>query len=265
VTPAGRAWSAAVALARRDVVRFLRERTRVFGALVQPLMFWALFAGGLRASFRPQGGALPYGEYFFPGTVVMILLFTAIFSTISLIEDRREGFLQGALVAPVPRGSIVFGKIAGGSVLALGQGVLVFLCAPLAGIPLSPAVLAGAVGVMIVIAASLTALSFCIAWRMDSTQGFHAIMTVLLMPLWLLSGAFFPAAGAPGWLRGLMAIDPLTYGMAAFRRVIYPAGSPATAGLPSLMLSMTITLGFGAAAFIVAVRLARRDADRARA
>ena len=254
-----RALSGATALAWREVVRFLRDRTRVFGALAQPLLFWALFAGGLRASFRPGEGAIAYGEYFFPGTVVMILLFTAIFSTISLIEDRREGFLQGVLVAPVPRSGVVLGKILGGTVLAVLQGCLVLLAAPLAGIPLTVGRFADASAIMTLVAFALTALSFCIAWKMESTQGFHAIMTVLLMPLWLLSGAFFPAAGAPGWLRLLMAGDPLTYGMAAFRRALYPAGSPVVGGLPSQGVALLTTAVFGTAAFVLAVLMARRD------
>lgn len=258
---------AAAALLWREIVRFLRERNRVFGALVQPIMFWALFGAGLGSSFRPPigGGGIAYGEYFYPGTVVLILLFTAIFSTISLIEDRREGFLQGVLVAPVPRASIVLGKVLGGTALAVGQGLPVLLLAPLAGIPLSAAAFAAALPVMIVVAFGLTALSFCIAWRMDSTQGFHAIMTVLLMPLWLLSGAFFPARGAPAWLRLLMACDPLTYGMASFRRALYAPGGPATADLPPAALSNGITLMFAAAAFAAALALARRRGRGARA
>src|SRR4029077_1381531 len=93
------------ALVWRETIRFLRDRNRVFGALLQPIVFWAVFGSGLRASFHPPvpGGSVPYQEYLFPGVVVMILLFTAIFSTVSLIEDRREGFLQAALVAPIPR------------------------------------------------------------------------------------------------------------------------------------------------------------------
>ncbi len=260
-----RALLAAGTLLWREVLRFLRERHRVFGALAQPILFWALFGAGLRASFRPPGGsgAIGYGEYFFPGTVVLILLFTAIFSTISLIEDRREGFLQGVLVAPIPRSSLVLGKVLGGTVLALGQGGLVLLCAPLVGIPLSIASLGAGLAVLLIVAFGLTALSFCIAWRLDSTQGFHAVMTVLLMPLWLLSGSFFPAAGAPSWLRVLMACDPLTYGMAAFRRVLYPGGGAATAGLPPSGLSLGLTVAFGVACFGAALVLARRPAGGA--
>ena len=255
-----RALYAAAALCGREIVRFVRERTRVLGALVQPLLFWGLFGAGLRASFRvPQGGdPQGYAEYLFPGTVVLILLFTAIFSTISLIEDRREGFLQGVLAAPIPRASLVLGKVLGGTALALAQGVLVLACGPLAGVSLSARAVAASVALMGVTAFALTSLSFCIAWRMDSTQGFHAVMTVFLMPLWLLSGAFFPAAGAPAWLRALMAVNPLTYALALFRRALYPSGSPALAGLPPAGASLAVTLLFAAATFAAGLLLARR-------
>ena len=259
-TGARRALGAATALLRREILRFVRDRHRVFGALVQPILFWVLFAAGLGASFRPGAApAMPgYGEYFFPGTVVLILLFTAIFSTISVIEDRREGFLQAVLAAPIPRSSLVLGKVAGGGTLAFAQGGLVLLLAPIAGIPLPLAARLAALPILAILALALTAFSFCIAWRMESTQGFHAVMTVLLMPLWLLSGAFFPAQGAPGWLRLLMTIDPLTYGMAAFRHVLYPAGSPALAGLPAPGLSVAVTLLFAFASFAGAAWMARR-------
>ena len=263
----GAAGAAITALLRREIVRFLRERNRVFGALAQPLMFWAFFGAGLQASFRPPtgGGTIPYAEYFFPGTVVLILLFTAIFSTISLIEDRREGFLQGVLVAPIPRSSLVLGKVLGGTALATGQGALVLLLAPLAGMPFAAAALPGALLVLLAVAFGLTALSFCIAWRMESTQGFHAVMTVLLMPLWLLSGAFFPAEGAPAWLRWLMACDPLTYGVAALRWALYGGAPPATAGLPAPATSIAVTLLFAAACIGGALLLASRVSARPRA
>jgi ABC-2 type transport system permease protein len=245
----------------REIVRFLRERNRVFGALLQPILIWALFGAGLRASFRPPtpGGPVAYEEYFFPGVVVMILLFTAIFSTVSLIEDRREGFLQAVLVAPVPRSALVLGKVLGGTVLAVGQGLVLMVLAPFAGLRLSLEMLGAAVPILLLIAFSLTALSFCIAWRMDSTQGFHAIMTVFLMPLWLLSGAPFPAEGVPAWLRALIACNPLTYGLAAFRRVLYPAGAGTVAGLPPLVPSLVVTVLFGAVCFGMALLLARRS------
>ena len=258
MTAAIHALGPVTALAGREIVRFLRERHRVFGALAQPLLTWALLAAGLRGSFRlpsaPDG--MTYGAYFFPGTLTLILLFTAIFSTISLIEDRREGFLQGVIAAPIPRASIAAGKVLGGATLAFAQAMLVLPLAPLAGIRLTPSTFAAAVPVIAWTAVALTALSFCIAWRMESTQGFHAVMTVLLMPIWLLSGALFPAAGAVPWLRAVMAINPLSYGVAILRRALDPA-SAAGAGLPGNLISWGVMIVFGATACVVAAILAR--------
>src|SRR3954451_3530679 len=128
----------ALSLAHRELVRFLRQRHRIIGALATPLVFWLLIGGGMNRSFNADvPGGDNYLRYFFPGTVLMILLFTAIFSTISVIEDRREGFLQGVLVAPVSRMSIVLGKILGGTVLAFGQGLVLLLLAPLVGVKLT--------------------------------------------------------------------------------------------------------------------------------
>ena len=244
----------------REQIRFFRQGSRVFGAFIQPLMFWALFGSGLRASFRPPvgGGQMGYLEYFFPGTIVMILLFTAIFSTISVIEDRREGFLQGVLVAPVPRSAVVLGKVMGGTTLAVLQGTLLLILGPLVGIHLSALSFSEAVALQLVLGFSLTALSFCIAWRMDSTQGFHAIMTVFLMPLWLLSGSFFPAKGVPAWLGLLMRINPLTYGVAAMRRVLYPGDLAQSADLPGPAVCLAVTVAFALATFMLASLLARR-------
>lgn len=250
----------------REQVRFFRQRSRVFGALVQPLIFWALFGAGLQASFRPATGGreTSYVEYFFPGTVVLILLFTAIFSTISVIEDRREGFLQSVLVAPVSRATLVLGKVLGGTTLALVQGTLLLVLAPAVGISVGLPRLLDAVAIQFVIALALTSLSFCIAWRMDSTQGFHAIMTVFLMPMWLLSGAFFPAHGAPAWLAWVMRLNPLTYGTAALRRVLSIHEDSLPPDLPDFGFSVAVTLLFAASMFALATVVARRRATGGR-
>lgn len=263
-SPLVRALLAAATLCRRELVRFLRQRNRVFGALGQPVIFWLLFSAGLNASFKPPrwAGEMSYGEYFFPGIVVLIELFTAIFATISIIEDRREGFLQGVLVAPVPRWSIVLGKVLGGTVLAGAQAMLFVALAPTVGIGLSVMKVLLLAAVLLVLGFGLTALGFAIAWRMDSTQGFHAIMNVFLMPLWLLSGAFFPAQGVPTWLAWTIALNPVTYGVAALRRILYlDLGKPIPAGadgLPSLGLSLGVSVAFGALMFLAAVLVASR-------
>ena len=117
----------------REIARFVRQRSRVTGAILQPLVFWLLLGAGLRASFRPSGmpEGINYAQYFYPGVIVLVLLFTAIFATISTVEDRREGFLQGVLVAPISRASVVLGQALGGTTLALVQGIIFLVLAPL--------------------------------------------------------------------------------------------------------------------------------------
>jgi ABC-2 type transport system permease protein len=244
----------------REVIRFVRQPSRLVGALGQPVVFWLLLGGGLSASFRPPGAPAGTGylAYLYPGILALVLLFTAIFATISVVEDRRAGFLQGVLVAPVSRGAIVLGQALGGTTLAVVQGVLFLALAPLAGLALEPGRLLGAVGVMAVVAFGLVNLGLVIAWRMDSTQGFHAIMNLVLIPIWLLSGAFFPAAGVPGPLAWVMRLDPLTYGLASLRACL----DPAAGGLPALVPSLAVTLGFAALAWGAAVATARAQAGR---
>jgi len=246
---------AALSLAERELVRFFRQPNRIVGAIGQPLIFWVLFGAAFRTSFRTPAGVGSYAQFFLPGIALLIVLFTAIFSTISIIEDRREGFLQGVLVAPAPRSAMVAGKLLGGTVLATLQAAVFLLLAPLAGQPLTAGSLLAGVGVLGLIGFSLTGLGFCLAWRMDSTQGFHAIMSVFLMPLWLLSGAFFPAEGATSWLGWILRLNPLSYGLAALRHAL---GMPAP-GI-SLPLALLVTLGFSLLMVALAVRLAARPA-----
>ncbi|HEX4125543.1 MAG TPA: ABC transporter permease [Tepidisphaeraceae bacterium] len=244
----------AFSLGRREIVRFLRQRTRIVGALVTPIMFWLMFGAGMGKSFHVAG--IPAGanflQYFFPGTVLMILLFTAIFSTISIIEDRREGFLQSVLVAPVSTEAIVLGKVLGGTVLAFGQGLIFLLLAPLAGLKFSLAGFAAAAGIMVVVSFALTALGFCIAWRMSSTQGFHAIMNLFLLPLWFLSGAMFPPGNAWPAMRWIMTINPLSYGLDGLWRAIYLGHDAAVATLPGWGMIVAVSVGFAAVLFFLA-------------
>lgn len=259
-----RPWLAAGTLCWRELVRFARQRNRVFGAIGQPIIFWVLFGFGLGRSFRlpaADGQSMNYLEYFFPGTLILILLFTAIFATISIIEDRREGFLQSVLVAPLPRWSLVFGKLLGGTLIALVQGMIFLVLGLTVGLKFSLAGLAAICVFNFVVAFGLTALGFLLAWRLDSTQGFHAIMSVLLMPMWLLSGAFFPAdrGGSVGAasLAWLMRLNPLTYGVAGLRRLIY-WDTPSTvlpADLPGMSTSLIVTVAFAAVMFVLCMRV----------
>ena len=259
-----RFWPAVWSLASRELVRFFRQRTRVIGAFGQPLLFWILFGAGLRSSFQAPVWAnslahpLTYQEYFFPGVAVLIVLFTAIFSTISIIEDRREGFLQGVLVSPTPRLAIVIGKLLGGTLLALIQAGVFLALAPTMGIQLGLLQWLAVIGWLSLIAFALTGLGFVMAWPLDSTQGYHALMSVFLMPMWLLSGAFFPGSET-GWLSWLMRLNPLCYGVAGLRRLLYaPADIQASITFPSFGLSALVMCGFAAVCIALSVVLVNR-------
>ena len=243
---------------KREIVRFCRQRSRVTGAFLQPLVFWALLGVGFNASFRPAGtpATVSYAEYFYPGVIALVLLFTAIFATISTIDDRKQGFLQGVLVAPITRTTVVMSQALGGTTLALIQGIIFLLLAPVAGVRLSAAAVVASVVIMGLVAFALTNLGLIIAWRIDSTQGFHAIMNLILLPIWMLSGAFFPSTGAPGWLAWVMRLNPMTYGMAALRESLYLAHPGAIGSLPNLTLSALLTVAFAVLTYFGAVRVA---------
>ena len=250
--------SASLALARREIVRFFRQPSRVIGAVLPPILAWVLIGSGFGTSFRVPGSgdaSGSYFSYFFPGTVVLVVLFASIFSTISVIEDRREGFLQAVLVSPVRPSQVVLGKVAGGTFLGFLQGGILLLLVPVLGLPWRSAAFAGSIGVLLLVSFALTGLGFTIAWSLESTQGFHAIMNLFLIPMWLLSGAFFPMAGAPGWLRLAMAVNPLTYGVAALRHGL----APGSTGLPSMAVTLGVTIVFAMLTFGTSLLVVSRN------
>jgi ABC-2 type transport system permease protein len=227
------------------------------GVIASPLLFWLVIGSGFGTSFRAQstGGGSHYLEYFFPGAVTMIVLFTSIFAMMSVIEDRKEGFLLSVLVAPVNRSVIVLGKVLGGSTLATLQGLIFLAFVPaLKEAHLGLDNILPIVLTIFLISFSLTALGFVIAWPMDSSQAFHAIVNLFLIPLWLLSGALFPLSGASGWIRLLMRINPLTYGNEALRQFLFP-GSPSV--LPA-GASLIVLAVFSAVMFTLAFVMANR-------
>jgi daunorubicin resistance ABC transporter membrane protein len=246
---------------RRDLVRFFRQKSRVVGALGQPLIFWLVIGAGLGGSFRiPGAEGVGYVQYFYPGVIVMVVLFTSIFTTMSVIEDRQGGFLQAVMVAPASRGSLVLGKTLGGVTVALVQALVFLALAPAAGFPLLGVDWPLVLGLLVGTSVALSALGFALAWWLNSTQGYHVVMSVLLIPAWVLSGAMFPQATAHGGLSVLMRLNPLSYAVAGIRRGLYGAAFVERVGVAGSSAALELAVVAGLA--LVALALAARVADR---
>ncbi|MCP5116801.1 MAG: ABC transporter permease [bacterium] len=246
-----RFWLPVATLWWREMIRFWREKSRVAGFVGSPLIFWLVIGSG-------------FGDLasFFPGALTLTVMFSAIFSTMSLIEDRREGFLLSMLVSPAPRSSMVLGKLLGSSTLAWLQGLILLAFLPLSGLKAGGVELLALAGVLFLISFTFTALGFLIAWKMDSSQGFHAVMNLVLFPLWMVSGALFRVEEAHGWMQWLMTVNPMTYATMAIRRLL---GSELAATVPPMALCLTVVAACGVALWIAATVVARRPSSRSTA
>lgn len=203
----------------RDLIRFFRERTQLLGSLSRPVLWLLIFGTGLQPAFRSVGG-LSYTQFVFPGIIAMTLLFTSIQSAISIIWDREFGFLKEVLVAPVSRTSVAAGKALSGATLAVIQGAITLVFAPLVGVKLTLVGALALLPVMFLISLALTGIGILIAARMTSFEGFGTISNFLIMPMYFMSGGIFPPTGLPAWLGALIRINPLTYGVDALRSVL---------------------------------------------
>lgn len=222
---------ASFVLAQREILRFYRQKGRVIGALVTPMLFWALLGSGF------GGGYL--GD-FFPGALLLMIVFTAVFATIGIVDDRRDGFLGAALATPAPRWAIVAGVTLGITAIATAQAALLLPLARWVGYPLGIREWLLATLVCAVISAGCGAAGLAVAWRAESAQGYHGFMNAVVVPLWLLSGAIFPS-GSPLWTKLVQVVNPLAYGLTALRSTLDPVGAPVTGPL-SLALPMTLVL-----------------------
>lgn len=207
----------------REFKTFTREKSRIVGMIGQPLLYLLIVGKGLTSSMSlnnaPEG--IDYLMFMYPGIIGMSVLFTSIFSSISIIWDREFGFLKEVLVAPVPRWAVAVGKMAGGATVATFQSVILIGLAPLVGISLSILVIVKLLFLSFLMSFTVTGLGVMIAARMESMQGFQMIMNFLVMPLYFLSGGMFPINSAPDWMKTLMLIDPLTYGVDALRNLVF--------------------------------------------
>ena len=252
--------SAAFALAHREFIRFVRQKQRVFGAIAQPVLFWLFLGAGFGGSFRPTGMEnVSYLEYFFPGAMLMMLLFASVFSSITIIEDRDAGFLQGVLVAPVSRLAIVVGKVLGATAIAMVQTLIFTLAIPFLGLHLGASGFAAVLAALVLTSIGFSGLGFLLAWEMKSTAAFHGVMMVFLMPLWMLSGALFPIGSAPAALRAVMLVNPVSHALVLIRAPFYaPAASLLSDG--AYLRSLAVTLGWaGLCMGLSLLRVERRE------
>lgn len=252
----------AFALWQREIIRFFRQKSRIAGVLLTPLVFWLILGLGFGDSFSTiQGGIeLSYLEFFYPGIIILILLFTSIFSNISLIEDRNQGFFQTVMIAPVTSHGIVAGKVLGAVSIALIQAAIFFIFAPFIGFYINLLTAILFVAACMIIAVGLSSLGFIIAWKINSVQGFHGIMNVVLIPLWLLSGAVFPSEGSPVMIKWIIALNPIGYGVELIREIFYSA-MPGGSVLRISPVPAGVTVVFSSLLLLIAVNTVRRTRD----
>jgi ABC-2 type transport system permease protein len=208
-------------ICHRELIRFLTNRAQMAMALIQPLLFLFVLGSGLESLSAASTGGVDLKTFIFPGILGMVVLFTAIFSAASLVWDRELGFLREMMVAPVSRSSILIGKCLGGAIIAASQGVLLIALAGLVDVPYEPLMIAGLLGMMLLLALTVTAFGVLVAVSIKQAQTFTSVMQMFVMPLFFVSGAFYPVSGLPTWLGLLNRIDPLTYAVDPMRRLVF--------------------------------------------
>jgi ABC-2 type transport system permease protein len=205
---------------QRDLVRFWKDKARMLSSLMQPLLFLFVLGKGLAAAM-PRTGGIDYTTFLFPGTLATGVMFTAVFSAISIVWDREFGFLREMLVAPVSRSSIVVGKCLGGATVATLQGIVLLLLAGLVHVPYNPVLMVGCAGLIFLVAFSITAFGMVLAVRVRTIQAVMPLVQMLLTPLMFLSGSLFPVgAKLPAWLSVATRVNPLSYAVAAMRALV---------------------------------------------
>jgi ABC-2 type transport system permease protein len=230
----------------REIKKYFRSKPRIIGSLGQPILFLVALGFGLGPVFQKAGEG-NYIQFLVPGIISMSILFTAVFSGISVIWDRQFGFLKETLVAPVSRWEIMLGRTLGGATVAFLQGLIVFGLSFFAGFKLSGiSMLPLAFMFMFLIALLFTAIGLAIASLLQDMQGFQLIMNFLVMPTFFLSGALFPMDNLPKVLETIVRFNPLAYGVDGIRGCLEGAanfGLAADFGILSISVILLIGIG----------------------
>ncbi len=226
-------------VAYRELLRFVQERTRLFSSFVMPLLFLIIFGAGFNRVIGVLTPGVDFIQFMYPCIIAMTVLMNSVMSGLSVVWDREFGFLKEILVAPLGRSGVVLGKVAGAATVAVMQGIIMLVLAPILGVSLSPMLVIELIPILIVISVSLSGLGILVASRMRSQQGFQIIVQIIIMPLIFLSGVFFPVNDVPVWLEVISKINPLTYGVDAIRQ-LFLNGKTATMGQGGYTIGVTV-------------------------
>jgi ABC-2 type transport system permease protein len=229
-------------VAYREVLRFVRERSRIVASVTFPLLFLAIFGAGFNNVIGQMAPDVNLIQFMYPGIISMAVLTSALSAGLSVVTDREAGFLREILVAPLSRTGIVLGKAAGAAAVALLQALLLLVIAPLVGVDLNIGMVVRLIPIVMVLSLVLSGLGIIIGSFMRSQQGFQMVLQVLVFPMVFLAGVFYPVDTLPVWMEILSKSNPVTYGVDAIRQV-FLGSDPAAAGLGVTVFGRTMGLG----------------------
>ena len=246
--------AAVVALTRRDLIRFSRDRSQILGAFGRPAIWMLLFGSGLHHAFAGTlTGRVEYRQFVYAGAIAMTILFGGMFQGITIVWDREFGMLRAVLVAPVSRVAIVAGKTLAGASVTLIQGLVAAAFAPLVDVHFGVVAAAELALAMMAMAISVTALGVTLGSRMRTFEGFGVVSNFVVLPLYFLSGGVFPPEGMPSWMRVVAMANPVTYSVDLMRAAIGQAHTF------SALLDAGVQAGFAAAMSAAALTAFRRN------
>ena len=228
-------------VAYRDVLAFVRDRTRIVASVTFPLLFLAIFGAGFNNVIGQMVPGVDLVRFMYPGIIAMAVLTSSLSAGLSVVSDREAGFLREILVAPLARIGIVVGKAAGASAVALLQVLLLLIVAPLVGVSLDAGIVR-LVPVVVLLSLALSGIGIVIGSFMRSQQGFQMMLQILVFPMVFLAGVFYPIDTVPAWMGVLSKVNPVTYGVDAIRQIFLGA-DPAAAGLGVTVFDRTMSLG----------------------
>jgi ABC-2 type transport system permease protein len=243
---------------QRELIRLRRTPTRIITGLAQPIIFLFIMGAGLGTLIQQDvPGGFDYQQFLFPGILSMSIITSALFSAVSIVWDREFGFMREMLVAPVSRTSIVLGKALGGGTVAVVQGLILVVAAPIVGVDLTVGRLILLIVSLLLLAYAMTAFGMVMATRIERMESFQMVMTLVMQPMIFLSGAVFPLQNLPTWLAVVTHLNPATYAVDLVRRSVLPdaPGVEIAGWVVPMWAEALLVLAIGTALLALAVRL----------